>query len=81
MESAAASAIPTVFPPPDLDELVADLAFEITLSRNLIPARPDRRYKRETKRAGGRYKTRKPGEPARLTPLTVIRYWRLPAPT
>lgn len=80
MASGAASATPTVFPPPDLDDLLADLAFEITLPRNLIPPRPDRRYQRETKRAGGRYKTRKPGESARLTPLTVIKYWRLPVP-
>ncbi len=79
--SGAASATPDAFPPHDLDDLVADLAFELTLPRHLVPSRPDRRFKRETKRAGGRYKTRKPGESARLTPLTVIKYWRLPVPT
>ena len=45
-----------------------DLAFEITCLRNLIPARPGRRYKRETKRAGGRYKTRKPGQTRQAHP-------------
>jgi hypothetical protein len=65
----------------DLDDLVADLAYEITIPRHLVPDRPDRRYKRETKRAGGRYTTRRPGEPAQLTPLTVIKFWRLPVST
>ncbi|MBV9011325.1 MAG: hypothetical protein JO272_04630 [Pseudonocardiales bacterium] len=72
---------PGCFPPPDLDELLAELTFEITLPRNLVPPRPHRRYKRETKRAGGRYKTRTPGEPARLIPLNMIKYWQLPTPT
>ncbi|MGH3468176.1 MAG: hypothetical protein ACRDQF_10645 [Thermocrispum sp.] len=52
---------PGSFSPPELDEAVADLAFEITLHRNLVPERPGRRYARETKRPGGRYKTRKHG--------------------
>ena len=64
-----------------LADLSADLAFEITCQRNLVPRRPGRRYARETKRPGGRYKTRKPGQSARLTPLTVIRFWPMPAPT
>ncbi len=76
----AASATLVPFPPDGLDDLVADLAFEITCKRNLVPDRPGRRYKRETKRPGGRYKTRKPGQTARLTPLTVIRFWLLPVP-
>ena len=45
------------------------------------PGRPGRRYERKTKRPGGRYKTRKPGEPARLTPLTRIVFWLMPVPT
>jgi len=57
-----------------------DLAFEITCTRNLVPERPGRRYKRQTKRPGGRYKSRKPGQPARLTPLTVVRFWLMPTP-
>ncbi|MBV9143291.1 MAG: hypothetical protein JO115_20635 [Pseudonocardiales bacterium] len=72
---------PGCFSPPALDDLLADLTFEITHRRNFVPPRPHRRYTRETKRSGGRYKTRKPGESARLTPLIVIKYWRLPAPT
>lgn len=72
---------PGCFSPPALDDLLTDLAFEVTLPRHLVPPRPDRRYKRETNRASGRYKTRRPDEPARLTPLTVIKYWRLPKPT
>jgi hypothetical protein len=46
-----------------------------------VPLRPGRRYERKTKRPGGRYKTRKPGETARLTPLTRIIFWLMPAPT
>jgi hypothetical protein len=76
----AASATPVPFPPDGLDDLVADLAFEIACTRILVPGRPGRRYERETKRAGGRYKTRKPGQTARLTPLTVIRFWLMPVP-
>lgn len=57
-----------------------DLAFEITLPRNLVPGRPGRRYARETKRADGRYKTRKPGQSSRLTPLTKISFWLMPVP-
>jgi len=56
------------------------LAFEITFHRNLVPRRPGRRYERQTKRPGGRYKTRKPGETARLTPLTKIVFWLIPVP-
>ena len=69
------------FPPPLLDELAADLAAQITWHRHLVPARPGRRYERKTKRPGGRYKTRKPGETTRLTPLTKIVFWRMPIPT
>jgi hypothetical protein len=58
------------FPPDGLDDLVADYAFEITRKRNLVPRRPGRRYAKKTKRAGGRHKTCKPGQTARLTPLT-----------
>ena len=46
-----------------------------------VPARPGRRYERKTKRPGGRYKTRKPGETTRLTPMTKIIFWRMPVPT
>ena len=60
--------------------MLADLAFEITFSRNLVPERPGRRYARETKRPGGRYKTRRHGQPSQLTPLTVIKFWPLPVP-
>ncbi len=56
-------------------------AFEITCTRNLVPERPCRRYARQTKRPGGRYKTRKPGQTARLTPLTKIKFWLMPGPT
>jgi hypothetical protein len=48
-----------------------------------VPAevtQPGRRYERKTKRPGGRYKTRKPGETARLTPLTRIVFWLMPVP-
>ena len=55
-----------LFPLSSLDDLTADLAFEITFARNLVPRRPGRRYERKTKRPGGRYKTRKPGEATRL---------------
>jgi hypothetical protein len=72
--------IPGPFPPQLLDDLLADLAFEITCQRNLVPQRPGRRYERQTKRPGGRYKTRKPGQTARLTPLTVIKFWLMPIP-
>ena len=51
-----------------------------TIARNLVPERPGRRYERKTKRPGGRYKTRKPGQTARLTPLTKIVFWLLPTP-
>src|SRR6266851_215788 len=78
--SAAASATPDAFPPDRLDDLAAGLAFEITFARNLVPGRPGRRYERKTKRPGGRYKTRKPGETARLTPLTRVVFWLLPVP-
>ena len=63
------------------DDLAADLAFEITFARNLVPRRPGRRYERKTKRPGGRYKTRKPGDTTRLTPLTRIVFWLMPVPT
>ena len=79
--SAAASATPDAFPPDSLGDLAADLAFEITFKRNLVPARPGRRYERKTRRPGGRYKTRKPGHPARLTPLTRIVFWLMPIST
>src|SRR5216683_1129690 len=52
----------------------------ISFTRNLVPGRPGRRYERKTKRPGGRYKTRKPGETARLTPLTRVVFWLLPVP-
>ena len=56
------------------------------MARQVIPprssiARPGRRYERKTKRPGGRYKTRKPGETTRLTPMTKIMFWRMPVPT
>jgi hypothetical protein len=63
---------------------LAGLAFEITLPRSLMPARPGRRYARDTKRVGGRHKTRKPSQPSqpsRLISLTEIRFWPLPVPT
>jgi hypothetical protein len=67
-------------PPEYLAGLAADLAFEITLARNLVPLRPGRRHERKTKRPGGRYKTRKPGETTRLTPLTRTVFWLMPVP-
>ena len=67
--------------PLSLDDLAADLAFEITSPATSCPRRPGRRYERKTKRPGGRYKTRKPGETARLTPLTRIVFWLMPVPT
>ena len=79
--SAAASATPDAFPPEYLDDLTADLAFEITFARNLVPGRPGRRYERKTKRPGGRYKTRKPGGATRLAPLTRTVFWLMPIPT
>lgn len=39
---------PGCFPPPTLEDLLADLTFEITLPRHLVPPRPGRRYKRQT---------------------------------
>jgi hypothetical protein len=45
-----------------------------------VPARPGRRYERKTRRPGGRYKTRKPGETSRLIPLTKIVFWLMPHP-
>ena len=68
------------FPPQELDQAVGDLAFEITCKRNLVGERPGRRYERKTKRPGGRYKTRNPARPARLTPLTRVVFWLMPAP-
>ena len=79
--SAAASATPDAFPPDHLDDLAADLAFEITFARNLVPGRPGRRYERKTKRPGGRYKTAKPGQTTRLTPLIRIVFWLMPVPS
>src|SRR6266498_280711 len=79
-QSAAASATPDAFPPDRLAESAEDLAFEITCQRNLVPRRPGRRYERKTKRPGGRYKTRKPGETTRLTPLTRVVFWLMPIP-
>ncbi len=67
-------------PPEYLAGLAADLAFEITLARNLVPLRPGCRHERTTKRPGGRYKTRKPGETTRLTPLTRTVFWLMPVP-
>ena len=81
MRSAGGSATRVPFPPPELDDALADLAFEITFPRNLVPDRPGRRYARETKRPGGRYKTRKHGQSSRLMPLTEIKFWLMPAPT
>ena len=80
MRSAGGSATRAHFPPPELDQALADLAFEITFPRNLVPGRPGRRFARETKRPGGRYKTRKPGHSSRLTPLTEVRFWPMPVP-
>lgn len=68
------------FPPDLLGALAAGLAFEITFHRNFVPERPGRRYERKTKRPGGRYKTRKRGETARLTPLTMVVFWLMPVP-
>jgi hypothetical protein len=68
------------FPPDGLAQSTEDLAFEITCQRNLVPERPGRRYERKTKRPGGRYKTRKPGQTAPLTPLTTIVFWLMPVP-
>ena len=79
--SAGGSATLGLSPPEQLEEALADLNFEITFHRSLVPERPGRRYARETKRPGGRYKTRKRGQPSRLTPLTVIKFWLLPVPT
>ena len=45
-----------------------------------MPLRPGRRYERKTKQPGGRYKSRKPGETARLTPLIRIVFWLMPIP-
>ena len=45
-----------------------------------MPVRPGRRYERKTKRPGGRYQTRKPGQTSRLTPLTKINFWLMPIP-
>ena len=78
--SGAASATRDPFPPQELDQAVGDLAFEITCKRNLVGQRPGRRYERKTKRPGGRYKTRKPGQTSRLTPLTRVVFWLMPAP-
>src|SRR5258708_34579175 len=56
------------FPPQGLDELAADLAFEITYHGTLAPARPRRRYERKTKRPGAPDNPRKPGETVRRAP-------------
>ena len=57
-----------LFPPDSLGDLAANLAFKITFARNLVPQRPGRRYERKTRaaRPNASYKSRKPGEPARL---------------
>ena len=68
---------PGTFSPQELDDALADLAFEITFHRNLLPWRPGRRYAWETKRSGGRYKTRKHGDSSHLMPPTTIRFWRM----
>ena len=52
----------------------------MTCKRNLVGQRPGRRYERKTKRPGGRYKTRKPGQTSRLTPLTRVVFWLMPVP-
>lgn len=66
-------------PSPEHIAEAAAPSFEITFSRNLVPARPGRRYERKAKRPGGRYKIRKPGQGARLTQLTIIAFWLTPA--
>ena len=59
------------FPPDGLAEETADLAVEITHRRNLVPNAPAAATSARPS-PGGRYKTRKPGETTRLTPLTRI---------
>ena len=49
------------FPLGSLTSLAADLAVEITFHRNLVPARPGRRYERKTKRPA-----RPPARPASM---------------
>jgi hypothetical protein len=44
------------------------------------PNGPAAATERKTKRPGGRYKTRRPGQTARLTPLTTIVFWLMPVP-
>jgi hypothetical protein len=46
-----------------------------------VPERPGRRYERKTKRRGGRYDARKPGQTSRLAPLTKIMFWLMPVPS
>ena len=51
--------------------------------RDHLPAQPRPRgpaAATPARRAGGRYKTRKPGQSAKLTPLTVIKFWLMPLP-
>jgi hypothetical protein len=69
------------FPPQEFNPAVGDLAFEVTCKRNLLGERPGRRNEQKTKRPGGRYMTRKPGQTSRLTPLTRVVFWLMPVPT
>ncbi len=52
-EQALLPAYSGCFSPDRLGDIAADLAFEITFHRNLVPLRPGRRYERKTKRPGG----------------------------
>lgn len=63
---------PGCFSPPELDDLLTDLAFEITLGRNLVPRRPCRRYKRETSGVLQRYAGPKRVAHDSLYPLDAI---------
>ena len=75
-ESAAASRrAPVAFPPTALATSPPTWSSRSPSPATSVPQRPGRRYERKTRRPGGRYKTRKPGEPARLTPLTRVVFW------
>jgi hypothetical protein len=68
------------FPPEDLAELAADVLYEITDQRNLLPeVKRVRSFRRQQKQSGRRYPRQTTEYRQSLPPKTTIRFWLLPA--
>jgi len=69
------------FPPDDLADLVADVIYEITDERNLLPATPRiRSFARQQRQPGRRYPRQTDDYKKPLPPRTKIRLWVLTRP-